>query len=65
MMHRITDPAEADFYHREGLLYFRIRGVGHELRWTPDHPNHNPPSGLMTDADTPHDTWEFAIRLED
>ena len=65
MMRVIADPAEADLYHREGLLYYRIHGEGFALHWIPDNPLHNPPSGLLTDESIPPGTWEFAIQLEE
>ena len=65
MMRVITDPAEADLYHREGLLYYRVHADGIDARWIPDDVGHNPPSHIMVSPTIPEGTWEFAIQLEE
>jgi len=65
MMRVITDPAEADLYHREGLLYFKSLYGGSSPKWILDSPLHNPPSEIMTADAALFNQYEFAIQLEE
>lgn len=65
MMRVIADPAEADLYHREGLLYFRNLSSGSNLKWILDRPLHNPPSEIMTAGPPLSKQYEVAIQLEE
>lgn len=65
MMRVITDPVEADLYHREGLLYFKNLSGGSNLKWILDSPLHNPPSEIMTARPPLSNQYEFAIQLEE